>query len=334
MRYKPALFTLALLILLGSALLARQPVQAQAGSAPDLIAEVNALRASKGLPPLQVDSALMAAAQAHADYQAAIDSITHSGPGGSLPRDRAVAAGFGSGATVFVAENIAVGRDLSISSVVHTTWADSLHQTTMLSPQNTHAGAGVATANGEVYYTLDVGYMAGAPIEAAAQTGRSTISPTSAAPAATEAPDSSIQTATPQADGSIVHEIQLGQALWSIAIAYGTTIEEINRANGLPLNAILYPGQTLIMAPSSTPTTPPTETATLPPPTRTPMPTRTLRPPTLTPTLAPSATLTPRPLLPQLPDLQGENRRNLGIGMILLCVVGIVVVVVNSIRNK
>ena len=38
--------------------------EAQAGDAGSLIAEVNALRASYGLPPYEVNSALMAAAQA------------------------------------------------------------------------------------------------------------------------------------------------------------------------------------------------------------------------------------------------------------------------------
>lgn len=333
MRIFPYLF-LALLVL-GAALLGGRPALAQAGSAADLIAGVNALRAANGLPPLETDPALMAAAQAHAEYQAAIGAATHSGPGGSSPRDRAVAAGYGGGAAVFVAENIATGRDLTVASAVNTIWADSLHRGTMLNAQITHAGAGVASANGSVYYTLNVGYIAGgAAAPAAVQSASSTPSPTPPAPVSTQPPEAAVQRATPQEDGSIIHEIQPGEALWSIAMAYGITIDEINRMNNLAANAVLYAGNRLIVAPSYTPTTPPTETATLPPPTRTPMPTRTLRPPTLTATPAPSLTPTPRPLLPQVPSLQGETRRYLGVGIIVLCAAGIFVVLIHGLRNK
>ena len=41
---------------------------AQAGDAWALIAEVNGYRAANGLPPFEIDSALMAAAQAHSEF--------------------------------------------------------------------------------------------------------------------------------------------------------------------------------------------------------------------------------------------------------------------------
>jgi uncharacterized protein YkwD len=78
---------------------------AQAGDAWQLIAEVNGLRAAYGLPPYEINNSLMAAAQGHSDYQAQIGTWTHTGSGGSRPHDRAIAAGFGGGAQVFVSEN-------------------------------------------------------------------------------------------------------------------------------------------------------------------------------------------------------------------------------------
>lgn len=60
-----------------------------------------------------VNKALMASAQAHSDYQAEIGQVTHSGQGGSRPRDRAIAFGYGGGATVYVSENIAGGMNMS-----------------------------------------------------------------------------------------------------------------------------------------------------------------------------------------------------------------------------
>jgi LysM repeat protein len=104
---------------------------------------------------------------------------------------------------------------------------------------------------------------------------------------------SPLVTATPNPDGSVVHEVQPGQALWSIAIAYGVTLQEIYSLNGLSEGAVIRPGDQLVIVaalPSPTPTQTVTPTRTLPPtPTR--RPTQTPAPPTLTPTI----TWTPAP---------------------------------------
>jgi uncharacterized protein YkwD len=92
--------------------------KAQAGDAWSLIAEVNALRASYGLPPYEVNNALMAAAQAQSEWQAEIGTWSHSGPDGSRPHDRAVAYGYGGGAQVYISENVAMGIDLSPQDTV------------------------------------------------------------------------------------------------------------------------------------------------------------------------------------------------------------------------
>ena len=73
-------------------------------NAYDLIGAVNALRAQFGLPDFNIDGSLMASAQGHSDYQAAIQSMTHYGPGGNTANERALAAGYGGR----VSENIAV----------------------------------------------------------------------------------------------------------------------------------------------------------------------------------------------------------------------------------
>lgn len=100
------LFTfLILAALLGSSLGVR-PAGATA-TAYDVLAAVNALRANNGLPPLVANSSLMASAQAHSEYQAFLGTWTHEGAGGSTPKSRAIAAGYGGGATVFISENVA-----------------------------------------------------------------------------------------------------------------------------------------------------------------------------------------------------------------------------------
>lgn len=65
--------------------------------------------------------------------------------------------------------------------------------------------------------------------------------------------------ATAFPDGGVYHDVQYGQSLWSIAIAYGTTIKQIQQLNGLTDTTVL-PGQHLLVmqratqpAPSSAP---------------------------------------------------------------------------------
>jgi LysM repeat protein len=150
-----------------------------------------------------------------------------------------------------------------------------------------------------------------------------------------------IYTVTPQPDGSIVHEVQPGQALWSIAVAYNITIEDIRKYNGLGTAQVVWPGDKLFVAPSYTPTLLPTITNTPLPPTGTPRPTRTPRPPTNTPSqtlesaaeIVTPATATPRFVLPEM--VPGSSaRRILGMGMIVICALGILMVLIAGIRKR
>jgi uncharacterized protein YkwD len=64
-------------------MLAAASDKAGAQSAPfnayDLIGTVIALRADYGLPNFNIDGSLMASAQAHSEYQASIQTMTHYG---------------------------------------------------------------------------------------------------------------------------------------------------------------------------------------------------------------------------------------------------------------
>jgi LysM repeat protein len=123
----------------------------------------------------------------------------------------------------------------------------------------------------------------GSPSQPAGQGASSTAAPTTPP----------LLTATPNPDGSVVHEVQPGQALWSIAIAYGVTLQDLYSLNGLSEGAVIRPGDKLVIIaaqPTPTPTQTLTPTGTLPPtPTR--RPTSTHQPATLTPTV----TWTPAP---------------------------------------
>jgi LysM repeat protein len=67
----------------------------------------------------------------------------------------------------------------------------------------------------------------------------------------------SINTARP--DGDVVHEVKYGQTLWSIAIQYGTTIEQLKRLNGL-IDDTVVPGWKLLVQKGATQPAPPTPT--------------------------------------------------------------------------
>jgi LysM repeat protein len=118
-------------------------------------------------------------------------------------------------------------------------------------------------------------------------------------PAPTGLPISPIQTATPNEDGSIIHEVQPGQTLIGIAEAYGVSLPDLLALNNMQANDPIYPGDKLIVRGPNTPTPSPEVTDTPTPrpatPTRRPTRTATDRPPTVTFTPTPRDTATPTP---------------------------------------
>ncbi len=147
-----------------------------------------------------------------------------------------------------------------------------------------------------------------------------------------------VVTSTPDPSGKVVHEVQPGQALWSIAIAYGTTIRDIAAFNNLdPENPIIYAGQKLVIQLGATATaTSATQASPSPSVTHTPRPTSTRKPtgtPRPTRTATVTMTPTPKPMFPQLQALQEINRRSVGIGIIAVCALGLLMVAVSSLKK-
>lgn len=323
-RFLPvALLILALLNLI-------LPSAAQAAVTPsDLMAAVQALRTSQGVAAFTVDAAIMAAAQAHSEYQASIGTYSHYGPGGSRAVNRVQAAGFGVGATVYCSENVAVANTRTgLDVVLYQYWGDPDHWNTMTNPRYFNAGAGVAEKNGLYYYTLDACYIAGSAPAATASSGSGQVN----TPKPTVPLIVPIRTSTPNADGSIVHPVGYGQALSSIASAYGVKVDDIRKYNPVLGIRGLWVGDKLVIQVSSTPTRTPTRTLTPVPPTRTSSPTATpSQTPSATPTASETPTATPPPLIPPVDSV---NRQTLGIAIIAVCGVGLLLVVIGQVIKK
>lgn len=289
--------------------LPRATAQAATVSPGEMISLVNNLRASYGLPALIEDAILDSTAYATAQAMAANGVCAHIGGA----RERIAAAGFGGGATVFATENMACAVSATISDIQQW-WADSLHMMPMTEARYTHVGAGAYTgSNGVTYYVLHAAYVGAggaAPITSSAVE----------APVEAEEPSEPlvepVVTATPKSDGSIVHIVQYGQALDTIATWYGVTIDTIKTLNGLTTNNI-YVGDALIIKLAPTVTITPTRTVTPRQPTRTPSmsptATRTITVSTPTPTEEPG-------LMESLPRI---DRQWLGFGLLVVSAVGL-----------
>ncbi len=243
-RLLPGLW-LGLLLFLGFGSLPA-PAAAQSGPAYEVIRLVNDLRASLGLPAYQIDSALMAAAQSHAEWMAIGNRWSHTGAGGSSPQDRATAAGYRGS----VRENVASGTHYMPSEVVYHWGQSPGHYPTMASPQYVHIGVGY-TYNGEYHiYVLLAGYPSNAAPARPAN-------PPVDAPAAVP-----VEVSAPREDGAIVHVVQEGQTAWTIAAAYGVDLAVLLALNGLPDDPLIHPGDEIMIRPSGSATPPPPGPAT------------------------------------------------------------------------
>lgn len=317
---------LKILVLLSVLLAVALPtgmVSSAAPSALDLIGAVNDLRANNHLTAIITDEALMSAAQAQADYLALTYDINypsaeegHIGAGGTYARDRAVAAGYTLPSGMNVVENWAGGNsDTALSDVIYDFWADDTHMGTMLNVDAVAVGAGVSqSTGGAVYFVLDVGVKYGSGSKASVG---STI-PTTAVTAQVAL----VQVATPREDGTIVHVVGNGQALWNIAAAYGVSVDEIKQWNNLKSDFITTGQELLVqLAPTATEPPPPTETPRAP--TRTPIPAQTAK---AVETQATEARNNDGGVL-------GMDRQTMGLALILICGAGLALVVLGTMNR-
>ena len=236
-----------LILLLISLLFLPSSTQAQADPASQLIQLVNQLRIAYGQAPYQVDPILMSVAQTHASWSAANNVNSHLGPGGGSPDQRAKAAGYGSGNNGFVIENTASGTlELHTPELVVSMWqGDYGHLNAMISPDYEHIGVGYAEGYGMSWFIMEVGWIDdGSPAKTTAETN----------PSEGQAFFSPFTISTPDETGALYHEVQPGQAAWTIAVYYEIELEELLALNNLTKSSFLQPGDLLLIHPAPAPT--------------------------------------------------------------------------------
>lgn len=266
--------TCAIILILLALLVGAAPLGAQSGETGyDIVEAVNAYRVAQGKPALEIHPALMLAAQRHADWMAANHTSSHMGEGGSMPGDRAAAAGY----VGIARENVAGGTVgyVTVAWTVERGWAQSQgHRLTMLADAE-HIGGGTAADSETQHYVLLIGSAtyAGFSVVDAIMTGRQVEQgaeppPPASGPARrpglasapgtpTPAPVyvAPIVIAEPGEDGTQIHVVRPGQTAWAIAAVYGVDLDDMLAINGLQRPAILHPGDEIVirLGPDATP---------------------------------------------------------------------------------
>ncbi|MGC1377876.1 MAG: LysM peptidoglycan-binding domain-containing protein [Anaerolineales bacterium] len=316
-------------------------------STGDLILEVNNLRASYSLPALTIHPALMQVAQAEANGIAA-DESGHWRPYGLTLGQW------------LIMEDYPLSGDLTLDGYRSENWSvafsaqgaidqihywvssgDEEHTNTMLSADRSDIGVGVATGKNEwgvdqIVFVIETALRTRTGQQQSEANdfltrlpdiinGGKSINGTPLAPGEYIVP---VALSTARPDGDVFHLVRSGQTLWSIAIYYGTTMEQIRRLNNLGEDNTVYEGQRLLVKKGATqpvPTPKESLTPTLPatPKISTPTPTPTSVLLTATPSPGSGAAASPQ---------SGDN--SLALGAVFLAFIILVGVIASSLKMK
>ena len=225
-----------------------------------LLARINSLRASQGLPAYAISAALNAAAGNHARWMARTGKVSHLQEDGTGPRTRALNAGYSSS---WVSENIYRGPRASALDAWNWWLASPIHYAGLTSPNYDNVGIGSASGEYGVAYVLVFGNSLG---RAASRADGSS--------AAAGAPSAPSYVLGIDEVGNIKHEIQAGDTIGNIALIYGYTWSDIPymlEINDMTLDDIrlIQPGSVFLVPPKAgtftpvpaTPTATPTQSA-------------------------------------------------------------------------
>ncbi len=220
-----------------------RPAPARQVSAYELILAMNTLRVAYGFPALIEDPIVNAVAQNTAATMAANNMSWHIGN----VRGRIASAGYGGGGTVWATENFAVSSGGMGIDEIMAAWADAEHMRPAVTAAYCNVGAGAAqTSDGRIYYILQAAYVSGRECGSLSPSIDGTSQPGSI-PNPVSQLILPVKIATADAEGKVFHDVQAGQSLWSIAIAYQITIHDIEVWNNLSRVTPLKAGQRLFI---------------------------------------------------------------------------------------
>jgi uncharacterized protein YkwD len=231
----------------------------------EIINAVNNLRTSRGLNVLTTNSILMQVAADQANALALSEgAIGHERPCGMTLGQDLLRRGFPLAGALsldgYRSENWVTA---STAEEAMKFWlSDEPHTDTMIDPNRSDIGAAVAvsdqvyvvletalsTASGQMQYEA-AGILTGVPMTVSACYGEATQYAANSLLPQYSVP---VARATALPNGDVIHEVKYGQALWSIAIQYGTTIDNLRRLNNLPATPVIFPGQKLIVMKNAT----------------------------------------------------------------------------------
>jgi LysM repeat protein len=326
--------TFLLLVVIFLGLLFAHQVSAQdetpqppAPTPAQVIEAINNLRMSHGIAPLGVHPVLMQVGQMEAEGIAGGMS-GHWRPNGLTLGQWLISLGYPLSGDLsldgYRSENWGFAQ--SAEDAVAMWLGDDLHTNTMLSIERSDIGVGIAYSATDESYVIVVetawqtasgqqqseaaAILTGIPQTQVAYAGMLT---QAAKDGVLPQNMAAVVLATALADGGVYHDVKYGQTLWSIAIAYGTTIKQIQMLNGLT-DTTVRTGQHLLIL----------QHATQPAPNSAPQvlvfPTQALSTPT--------AIQTPTPTAESTPEVSERDRRNnmygiIGIGIAALFLGGL-----------
>ena len=194
-----------------------EPAQAQ-DTVGYLLAQINGLRVSLGVPPYALNSTLSAAAQNQANWMAQTEQVSHTQTNGSTPSSRAAAAGY---ASSWVSENIYMGTN-GTAETAWVWWLNSpIHYRGITSTNYTEIGIASGSTDRMRSFVLVFGNPTGwqsAPASISSSAGGNSASAGGGLPPYVVGLDNR---------GNIMHEIQPGHTLGEIALIYGYTWDDL-----------------------------------------------------------------------------------------------------------
>lgn len=261
------LFALILPVTAPHTLTSNLPLFQEASSTPeptlptpaDIINAVNAFRLANGLNPLTIHPVLMEVAAQQANALAASEgAVGHQRPCGMTLGQQLLSMGFPLWGDLsldgYRSENWVAAE--TIEQAISFWQSDAEHMDTMVDPNRSHIGAAVAVGD-QIYMVLETALSTPSGQHQSTAydilTGIPLTQTLCAGFASGEISNYAVPVvvSTARPDGDVIHEVQYGQTLWSLAEQYHVSIEQIKRLNGLVDDNIL-PGWKLLIQKAAT----------------------------------------------------------------------------------